>query len=113
MSKTCECHLIDWTGGPGNYKIISTGEKLEQSGSSGNCCQTKCNDGIINIEEYFKICQYIPGEPGSKFPQHVYNMLIAERVDALEGLPPISEHLFKENENENYNNEIITDNPNN
>lgn len=78
--RECECHKIDWSDGPGNYKLLSTGENLKYSGSSGHCCQTKCNDGVISMDDYLKICQYIPGEPGTRFPQQVYLMMIADRI---------------------------------
>ena len=96
MNHTCQCHLIDWTGGPGNYKVISTGELIE-SGESEFCCQEKVNDGIIDMETYLKTCNCIPGEPGSLFPQTVFDAMIAVSLDIpeTEGIPPISEHMFK------------------
>jgi hypothetical protein len=102
MDRTCQCHLIDWSGGPGNYKILSTGEKLDYSGGGpGYCCQTKVNDGIINMEKYEGMCQYIPGKPGSKFPQEVFNAMLAiVPVSSLEGIPPIPEHIFEGKEDD-------------
>ena len=90
MGHTCECHRIDWSGGRGNYKLLSTGEKLKYSGSSGHCCEDKFNEGTISMKTYNEVCQYIPGERGSKFPQHAFNMMIADRINvpvsSLEGI---------------------------
>ena len=87
----CQCHLIDWSGGPGNYRLLSTGEKLKYSGSSGHCCQTKVNEGYMTMKDYGNVCQYIPGEHGSKFPEHALKMMIADRigvpVSSLEDIP--------------------------
>jgi hypothetical protein len=51
------------------------------------------------MDEYEGMCQYIPGKPGSKFPQQVFNAMLADRLDVpvsvREGIPPISEHLFE------------------
>ena len=80
----CQCHLIDWSGGPGNYRLLSTGEKLKYSGSSGHCCQTKVNEGFMSQTDYLKICRH-------ELPIHVVNMMIADRigvpVSSLESLP--------------------------
>ena len=87
----CQCHLIDWSGGPGNYRLLSTGEKLKYSGSSGHCCQTKVNEGLMDMNYYENVCQYIPGKNGSKFPSPVFNTMIADRLDvpvsSLEAIP--------------------------
>ena len=49
----------------------------------------KSHKGIIDTEvgyaggykskvTYEEVCQYIPGKPGTKFPDHVYKMLLGE-----------------------------------
>ena len=86
-SKTCECGLIDWSGGPGKYKYISTGEIYDPFiGTEENVrlrpgvklgCQEKVNANLMSLQEYNTICQYIPGVPGSKFPEEVYNQLLS------------------------------------
>jgi len=85
-SKTCECGLIDWSGGPGKYKYVSTGELYDpfigyeetvrvRPGVKLLGCNDKVNVDMMSLQEYDTICQYIPGEPGSKFPEEVYNQL--------------------------------------
>ena len=74
MDITCQCHFIDWSGGPCKYKIKSTGEII--TGSSRYDCQRKVNEDEMEMEQYYKVCQYIPGRPGSKFPLKVYEMLL-------------------------------------
>ena len=86
-SKICECGLIDWSGGPGKYKYISTGEIYDPFiGTEENVrlrsgvklgCQEKVNADLMSLQEYNTICQYIPGQPGSKFPEEVYRQLLA------------------------------------
>tara|TARA_B100000427_G_C15350541_1_gene525254 strand:- start:95 stop:349 length:255 start_codon:yes stop_codon:yes gene_type:complete len=71
----CECHKIDWTGGPGKYKYIDTGQLLCPQRIVD--CGDKVNEGLMEIHEYDLICQYIPGEEGSKFPQDVYKKLVS------------------------------------
>ncbi len=87
---TCECGLFDWTGGPGHYKYIDSGELYEPWGGCHNidgvgvylksntklACQDKVNGDLMTLKEYGEICQYIPGAHGSKFPIDVYNKLI-------------------------------------
>ena len=79
-NQKCQCHLIGWDGGPGNYILLSTGEKLQYSGSSGHCCQTKVNEGLMDMKDYENVCRYIPGKHGSKFPRPVFNLMIADRI---------------------------------
>ena len=86
-SKACECGLINWSGGPGNYKYVSTGEiydpfigyeetvRVRPGVKLG--CQEKVNANMMSLKEYDTICQYIPGQPGSKFPVEVYNQLLS------------------------------------
>ena len=87
-SKTCECNRIDWSGGPGNYKYISTGEPYDpfigyeetvrlRPGVPHLDCQAKVNADLMTMRVYTTICLYIPGEPGSKFPIEVYNQLLS------------------------------------
>tara|TARA_Y100000817_G_scaffold311796_1_gene304518 strand:- start:160 stop:492 length:333 start_codon:yes stop_codon:yes gene_type:complete len=87
----CQCHLIDWRRGAGNYRLLSTGEKLTFSGSSGHCCQTKVNEDLMDMKYYKNVCQYIPGKNGSKFPVPVFNKMIADRLDvpvsSVEAIP--------------------------
>jgi len=87
----CQCHLIDWSRGPGNYRLLSTGSKLKDSGSSGHCCQTKANEDLMDMKDYENVCQYIPGKHGSKFPGPALKMMIADRIDvpvsSLEEIP--------------------------
>ena len=87
----CQCHLIDWRGGPGNYRLLSTGEKLTFSGSSGHCCQTKVNEDLMDMKYYENVCQYIPGKNESNFPVPVFNKMIADRLDvpvsSVEAIP--------------------------
>ena len=79
-SITCECHKIDWSGGPGNYKYVDTGEPIPTDKCNGFCCQEKVNEGIMNAINYMKVCKYIPGEEGSLFPKKAYLMLLSEYV---------------------------------
>ena len=90
--KICECGLIDWSGGPGEYKYVDTGKLYDPfilNGYDNNGdpivslsskvridCQAKVNANLMSGEEYDKVCQYIPGRPGSKFPVAVYNKLL-------------------------------------
>jgi len=64
-SKQCQCHLILWDKGPGNYTYLD-GSPYEQY--DGIACADKYNEFGIDIKE----CQYIPGKSGSKFPLHVF-----------------------------------------
>ena len=77
MTDICECHKIDWSGGPGNYKYVDTGGPVDQLKDTFGC-QNKVNDGKMSLGTYGKVCQYIPGNPGTKFPDHVYKMLLGE-----------------------------------
>ena len=85
-SKVCECGLIDWSGGPGKYTYVSTGGlydpfigneetgiRLRPGMKLG--CQEKVNADLMTMQTYVTVCQYIPGEPGSKFPEEIYNQL--------------------------------------
>ena len=83
----CQCCLVDWSGGPGKYKYVSTGEiydpfiGTEETGITIRCgeeldCQAKVNAGIMGMDDYYQICKYIPGDPGSKFPVDVYVKLL-------------------------------------
>ena len=74
MTTICECGKIDWSGGPGNYKYIQSGKPYNQDDNIS--CQDKINNDIMTLENYDKICQYIPGEPNSKFPKDVYEKLL-------------------------------------
>ena len=90
--KICECGLIDWSGGPEKYTYVRTGLPYEPfilngydhngdpivslSTNVGLDCQAKVNANLMSGEEYDKVCQYIPGRPGSKFPVAVYNKLL-------------------------------------
>ena len=74
MATICECGKIDWSGGPGNYKYVATGKPYIQDDNIS--CQDKINNDIMTLENYDKICQYIPGEPNSKFPKDVYEKLL-------------------------------------
>ena len=85
-SKTCECGLIDWSGGPGKYKYVSTGElydpfigyeetvRVRPGVKLG--CQEKVSADLMTPQEEDTICQYIPGKQGSKFPTRTFNQLI-------------------------------------
>jgi hypothetical protein len=76
----CECHLVDWTGGPGNYIIIETGENLQNpTGENSPCCQDKVNGGIMSLATYHALCNYIPGADGTKFPEEVFAILMGEQ----------------------------------
>ena len=72
---TCECHKINWSEGPGNYKYEDTGQPYQQDDEL--CCQDKVNNDKMSLETYEKICHYIPGVPGSKFPWDVYKKLLS------------------------------------
>ena len=74
MSTICECGKIDWSGGPGNYKYIASGKPYKQDDNIS--CQDKVNNDIMTCGNYDKICQYIPGEINSKFPNDVYIKLL-------------------------------------
>tara|TARA_B100000427_G_C15496916_1_gene590240 strand:+ start:231 stop:482 length:252 start_codon:yes stop_codon:yes gene_type:complete len=67
------------------------GRELKYSGSSGHCCQTKVNEGLMDMNYCENVCQYIPGKNGSKFPSPVFNTMIADRLDvpvsSLEAIP--------------------------
>ena len=71
----CECHKVDWTGGPYNYKYIETGDPYQQGDLIS--CQDKINDDLMSCDDYESICQYIPGKEGSNFPIDVYNKLLS------------------------------------
>ena len=71
----CECHKVDWTGCPYNYKYIETGDPYQQGDLIS--CQDKVNDNLMFCDDYESICQYIPGKEGSKFPQDVYEKLLS------------------------------------
>jgi hypothetical protein len=92
----CSCHLVDWTGGPGNYTVISTGERLNKDGKGDYdwltenciCCQDKVNTGVMSMDTYLEICKYIPGSPGTKFPEEVYLQLLeGEEERRLQVIP--------------------------
>jgi hypothetical protein len=93
----CECHLVDWTGGPGNYTVISTGKKLNEDGKGDYdwlkenciCCQDKVNTEVMTMDTYKEVCKYIPGKPGTKFPEEVYLQLLEE--EAKRRLPVVPE----------------------
>mgnify|MGYP004218171005 CR=1 FL=1 len=74
ISKICECHKIDWSGGPYKYKYIQTGNPYQQGDLIS--CQDKVNDDMMSYNDYVSICQYIPGETNSKFPHDVYLKLL-------------------------------------
>ena len=74
MTDICECHKIDWSGGPGDYKYVNTREPVDQLKDTFSC-QNKVNNENMSLGTYVKVCQYIPGHPGTKFPDHVYKML--------------------------------------
>jgi hypothetical protein len=87
----CECHKVDWTGGPGNYTVISTGKPLNE-GSNGSeewmkensiCCQDKVNYGIMGMDTYKGVCNYIPGKTGTRFPSEVYLQLLGPPREAV------------------------------
>ena len=71
----CECHKVDWTGGPYNYKYIETGDPYQQGDLIS--CQDKVNDNLMSCDDYESICQYIPGKEGSNFPIDVYEKLLS------------------------------------
>ena len=73
-SDICECHKIDWSGGPKNYKYVDTGEPVDHLKDTFSC-QNKCNSYKMSLGTYEEVCQYIPGHPGTKFPDHVYKTL--------------------------------------
>ncbi len=77
MDGICECHKIDWSGGPGNYKYVDTGKPVDHSKGTFDC-QEKVNDEKMSLKTYEEVCQYIPGKPGTKFPDHVYKMILGE-----------------------------------
>ena len=74
----CECHKVDWTGGPGNYTIIETGEPLNSGADDSPGCQDKVNAGIMSLTTYVGTCKYIPGEPGTLFPASSYAQLLRD-----------------------------------
>ena len=74
---TCECHKINWSEGPGYYKYEDTGQPYQQDAAELFCCQDKVNNEKMSLETYEKICHYIPGVPGSKFPWDVYKQLLS------------------------------------
>ena len=65
--QTCECHKIDWSGGPGYYKYQN--KPLDQLSSID--CLSKVNSGIMDYCDYYRICKYIPYKPNTKFPNEV------------------------------------------
>ena len=73
-SDICECHKIDWSGGPGDYKYVKTREPVDQLKDTFSC-QTKVNKGKMGLGTYEEVCQYIPGKIGTKFPDHVYKIM--------------------------------------
>jgi len=75
MATICECGKIDWSGGPYHYKYIETGKPYIQGDNVS--CHDKLNNDIMTLENYDNICQYIPGEPNSKFPEDVYEKLLS------------------------------------
>jgi hypothetical protein len=91
---SCDCHLIDWSKGPGSYILKSTNQVYDPEKHGWICCQHKVNEGLMSMITYGEICQYIPGYPGSKFPEDVYKILLGEPIS--EEVPPIPERLFKE-----------------
>ena len=62
----CECHLLDWSGGPLTIKYIKTGKICPLK--DGISCQDKFMLGIIKLPQYKRICKYIPGKSGTKLP---------------------------------------------
>jgi len=74
----CECHKVDWTGGPGNYTVIETGEALDSGAEGSPCCQDKVNASIMSLATYEETCKYIPGEPGTLFPASSYAQLLGD-----------------------------------
>ena len=93
--KVCECGKIDWSGGPWNYKYVGSGKPYDQFipltegdvwPEEGSSCQDKDNAEVMNGDEYETICQYIPGKPGSKFPEDVYEKLLSGAYNVPEDL---------------------------
>ena len=69
----CECHKINW------MSILTTGKYEMMDGSpqqDGISCHDKVNEDKMTMKDYVTICKYIPGEPGSKFPQEVLDYLL-------------------------------------
>ena len=60
-------------------------------------CQAKVREGTINYGQYFRECKFIPGDPGSHFPNAYFKIqkknVTTNKVE--EGIPPIPEKLFK------------------
>lgn len=93
----CECYLIDWSGVSGKYMHIESGEIYDPQKHGALDCQTKVKEGIFNYGEYFNKCKYIPGDPKSQFPSANEKIIkkMKETPSFEEGIPPISEKLFK------------------
>jgi len=90
----CECHKVDWTGGPGNYTVIETGEALSENrvAASSPCCQDKVNGGIMSFAKYEETCKFIPGKQGTLFPASSYAQLLGDlSTNEEETSPPTNE----------------------
>ena len=95
LKDICNCYLIDWSGNSGKYIHIESGEIYDPQKHGALDCQTKVKEGIFNYGEYFKKCKYIPGDPNSQFPSAKEKIKIKETFTVKEGIPPISDKLFK------------------
>ena len=87
----CECHKVDWTGGPGNYIIIETGEALNEVTNNSPCCQDKVNGCIMSLVTYEETCKYIPGNQGTLFPASSYAQLLGDLSTNEEETSPTNE----------------------
>jgi len=82
---TCECHEIDYMSG-----LLPCAEGYRMKDGSdyvpGKCCQFKVNEKTMSMGQYFGVCKFIPGEPGTLFPEEVYQFLIRPLPTLEEGV---------------------------
>tara|TARA_Y100000817_G_scaffold311734_1_gene304381 strand:- start:3855 stop:4160 length:306 start_codon:yes stop_codon:yes gene_type:complete len=95
----CKCNLIDWSASDCKYIYIPEGNIYDIQKHGAIDCRAKVKEGILNYEEYFKECKYIPGDPKSNFPSAVSRIKINKKEKSIitEGIPPISRNIFIEN----------------
>ena len=53
MDTTCQCHRIDWSGGPGKYKNKSTGDIITAF------CRFDCHDKVNDEMEMNNTTRYV------------------------------------------------------
>ena len=101
----CECHLIDWTKGPGKYTYLSTNKPYLQEGNQESFegpydCQYKVAKGYMKTEKDTN-CQYISRRHWVTYPaqeRKTNEVGIEEEIEdeINEQVTPISEKTFKE-----------------